>query len=70
MKIFTSVIIVLFFLYPCSAQSQKSYALTNVNLFNGFENKIFYASVVYVSAGKTERIGKQGDAISKEYEII
>lgn len=56
--------------YFASAQSQKNYALTNVNLFNGFENKIYPASIIWVKAGKIERIGKQGDVVSKEYEVV
>jgi imidazolonepropionase-like amidohydrolase len=69
MKIFTSTILLLL-CSLASAQSQKNYALINVNVFNGYENKIYPASIVWVKAGKIERMGKQGDAISKEYEII
>ena len=54
-----------------SAQlQQKNYVFTNVNLFNGVENKIFSNSAIYVKGGKIERIGKSGEAVSKEYEII
>jgi imidazolonepropionase-like amidohydrolase len=72
MKILASLTVSFFLFCPFSskAQAQKSYALTNVNLFNGFENKIYHASIVLVKAGKVDRIGKQGDAISSEYEII
>lgn len=70
MKILASITIILFFSFQTHAQTQKSYAITNVNLFNGFENKIHSASIVFVKAGKIERMGKQGDAIAKEYEII
>lgn len=69
MKIFTSTILLLL-CSLASAQSQKNYALINVNVFIGYENKIYPASIVWVKAGKIERMGKQGDAISKEYEII
>lgn len=70
MKILASMAIILFFSFHTHAQTQKSYAITNVNLFNGFENKIHRSTIVFVKAGKIERIGKQGDAISKEYEIM
>ena len=64
----------LILLLPCihlSAQlPQKNYVLINVNLFNGIDNKIFPNAVIYVKAGKVERIGKEGDPISKDYEAI
>lgn len=41
----------------------------NVNLFNGFENKVYPNSIVFVKLGKIERIGKDGDALSG-YEVI
>ncbi len=49
---------------------QKNYALTNVNLFNGVDNKISSNSIIYVKSGKIERIGKQGETITKDYEIV
>lgn len=70
MKMLASMAIMLSFSFHIQAQTQKSYAITNVNLFNGFENKIHSSTIVFVKAGKIERIGKQGDAISKDYEII
>jgi len=70
MRILAFTTIILLFSIHTNAQSQKSYAITNVNLFNGFENKIHSSSIVFVKAGKVERIGKQGDPVSKEYEII
>ncbi len=67
-------IAVLLLLLPLSfAQAQlaqKSYALTNVNLFNGVDNRITPGSVIYVKAGKIEKIGKAGEAIPKEYEVV
>lgn len=70
MKTIITLIILFFFYFPSHSQSQKSYALTNVNLFNGFENKIYNTSIVFVKAGKIERIGKQDDVVAKEYEVI
>lgn len=65
---------IFFLLAICSFASwgqlpQKNYALTNVNLFNGVDNRIITGSVIYVN-GKIEKIGKAGEAIPKEYEII
>lgn len=49
---------------------QKNYALTNVNVFNGVDNRIQTSAIIFVKAGKIEKLGKAGDAISKDYEII
>ena len=49
---------------------QNDYAMTNVNLFNGYENKIYPNTIVFVKAGKIERIGKTGDNIASSYVII
>lgn len=53
-----------------AAQVKNTYAIKNVNLFNGYENKIYPNAIVFVKAGKIDRIGKEGDTIEKEYEII
>ncbi len=55
--------------FPLMGQDLKSYALKNANLFNGIENKIYPNSIVFVKAGKIEKIGKDGDALSG-YEVI
>lgn len=49
---------------------QKNYVLTNVNLFNGVDNKIYPNSIIYVKAGKIEKISKDGEVLPKEYEVI
>lgn len=49
---------------------QKNYALININLFNGVDDKIILNSTLFIKAGKIERIGKKGETISKEYEVI
>ncbi len=49
---------------------QKDVALTNANLFNGTENKIYSNSIVFVKGGKIERIGKNGETIASTYQII
>ena len=49
---------------------QKSYALTNVNVFNGVDNRIFSGSIIYIKAGKIEKLGKVGEVIPKEYEVV
>jgi imidazolonepropionase-like amidohydrolase len=52
------------------AQVKNTYAIKNVNLFNGFENKIYPNAIVFVKAGKIDRVGIAGDKIDSEYEII
>ncbi len=49
---------------------QKNYALININLLNGVDDKIILNSTLFIKAGKIERIGKKGETISKEYEVI
>jgi len=49
---------------------QKDYALTNANLLNGVENKIFPNVTIFVKNGKIEKIGKSGEAISSNYTIV
>ncbi|MEQ9592750.1 MAG: amidohydrolase family protein [Cyclobacteriaceae bacterium] len=68
MKILTYLLTFAFTL-PMFAQ-QKDYALTNANLFNGIENKIYPNTTVFVKNGKIEKIGKSGDAISSNYTIV
>jgi imidazolonepropionase-like amidohydrolase len=60
-----------FFLTISMAIAQpKDLAITHVNLFNGFENKIYSDAIVFVKNGKIERIGKQGDPVGAQYEIV
>ncbi len=54
----------------CYGQSQKNYALTHLNLFNGYENKIHPNAIVLVKSGKIDRIGKEGETIPAGYEIV
>jgi len=70
MKIIISILFIISHAFHSNAQTQKSYALTNVKLFNGYENKIHQETIVFVKAGKVEKVGRQGDVISTEYEII
>jgi len=48
----------------------KDYALTNANLFNGVENKIYADAIVFVKNGKIEKIGKKGDPIASNYTVV
>jgi imidazolonepropionase-like amidohydrolase len=48
---------------------QKNYALLNVNLINGYENKVYPNSIVFVKQGKIEKIGKTSDPTTG-YEVI
>jgi imidazolonepropionase-like amidohydrolase len=52
------------------AAQPKDIALTNVNLFNGVDNRIQPGSVVYLKGGKIEKIGKAGESVPTSYEII
>ncbi len=68
MKVITCL---LSFLFVSAAMAQqKDYALTNANLFNGTENKIYADAIVFVKDGKVERVGKKGDAIGSNYAVI
>ena len=70
MKTITIALFVLAGGLACAQLPQKNYVLTNVNLFNGVDNKIYSNSAIYIKAGKIERIGKDGDVIQKEYEVL
>ncbi len=64
------ILLPLLFLLVNALAQQNDYAMTNVNLFNGYENKIYPNSIVFVKDGKIEKIGKQGDAIATSYTVI
>ncbi len=49
---------------------QQNYALTNVNLFNGYEDKIYQNVVVYVKGKHIEKIGKAGETIPPTYARV
>ncbi len=53
----------------CIAQD-ISYALTNANVFNGFDDRIIEDATVFVRDGKIERITAGDAAISSAYEVI
>ena len=66
-----AIILSLFISQLLHAQLQhKNYAFVNVNVFNGTDNKILTSSIIFVKAGKIEKIGKAGDSIAKDYEVI
>ncbi|MEJ0057889.1 MAG: amidohydrolase family protein [Bacteroidota bacterium] len=69
-KLLITLLVLLSVQFAIAQLPKKNYVLTNVNLFNGVENKIFPGSIIYISVGKIERIGKQGDTVPKEYEVI
>src|SRR6478609_1456164 len=70
MTIFFIVFILLNYQVATAQIPQKNYVLSNVNLFNGIDNKIFPNSLIFIKAGNIERIGKAGDIISSDYEVI
>ena len=63
-------LVLLVFVGHLSIGQQKDLAITHVNLFNGYENKIYAEAIVFVKGGKIERIGKQGDVVASTYEIV
>ncbi|MGE0773163.1 MAG: amidohydrolase family protein [Cyclobacteriaceae bacterium] len=48
----------------------QSLALTDVHVFNGFENKITSDAIVFIKDGKIEKIGTKGDPIDRDYQVI
>ncbi len=64
------ILLPLLFLMVDTWAQQNDYAITNINLFNGFENKIYPNTVVFVKSGKIERIGKAGEPISSNYTTL
>lgn len=64
------ITVLLLFLASIAHAQQKDFALTNANLFNGIENKIYADVVVFVKNGKIERIGRKGDPIAGNYTIV
>ncbi len=65
------LLITLLLLCPLAllAQNNKPQAFIQANLINGKENKVYANAIVFVRAGKIERIGKAGDDTSG-YELI
>jgi len=45
-------------------------AITNINLINGTEDKIYPQSIVFITGKTIERIGKAGDPIASKYQVI
>ncbi|MDZ4715680.1 MAG: amidohydrolase family protein [Cytophagales bacterium] len=71
MKTLSFVLIILLHVLPIHGQLvQKNYALINVQVFNGVDNRIQSGSIIFVKAGKIEKLGKTGDPVSKDYEVI
>ncbi|MFZ9981928.1 MAG: amidohydrolase family protein [Cyclobacteriaceae bacterium] len=48
----------------------QNLAITNINLINGLEDKVYPQSVVFINGKTIERIGKAGDPIASKYEVI
>ncbi len=70
MKVKLTFVLLLYWAGSFGQLQQKNYALTHVNLFNGVDNRIATGSIIFIKAGKIEKIGKDGDAIPKDYEVI
>ncbi|MEP2669249.1 MAG: amidohydrolase family protein [Cyclobacteriaceae bacterium] len=67
MKTITALLL---FITSFAIAQQADYALTNANLINGYENKVYTDAVVFVKNGKIEKIGKKGDAIASNYTVV
>lgn len=67
MKTITTLLL---FITSFAIAQQADYALTNANLINGYENKVYTDAVVFVKNGKIEKIGKKGDAIASNYTVV
>lgn len=64
------ILLIFLLLFPLLLFGQKKYVLTNVHVCNGVDNRITTGAQIYVSGGKIEKIGKNGEAIPKDYEAI
>lgn len=60
----------LLFIASFAYAQQQDYALTNANLINGIENKVYPNAIVFVKNGKIEKIGKKGDDIASNYTVV
>lgn len=67
MKTITTLLL---FITSFAIAQQADYALTNANLINGFENKVYPDAIVFVKNGMIEKIGKKGDAIASTYTVV
>ena len=65
-----SAVLVLVGLSQLSLAQDASYALTNVNLFNGVDNRIQEGATVFVKEGRIERIVGSNASIPSGYETI
>lgn len=72
MRIYTWLMLVILLLSAGqSAFAQgESFAITNANLFNGVDNRIYGNRNVLVRNGKIERITENGVSISSDYVVI
>ena len=50
--------------------SGQDLAIKNVHLITGSENQVTSKSIIFISGKSIERIGKEGDAIDKKYQVI
>ena len=65
-----SSLVLLLCLSQLSMAQGTSYALTNVNVFNGIDDRIQEGAIVLVSDGKIERIANGNASIPAGYEVI
>jgi imidazolonepropionase-like amidohydrolase len=64
------LVLFLILLYSGSFAQPKKLALLNAHLFNGVDNRIQTNTIIFINGRLIERIGKTGDAIPSDYEVI
>ena len=71
MKKLIPLLFLLIYVCPTNGQMvRKDIALIHVNIFNGVDNTIARDAIILIKNGKIERIGRAGEAVPKDYEIV
>lgn len=71
MKKLIPLLFLLIYVCPTNGQMvRKDIALIHVNIFNGVDNTITRDAIILIKNGKIERIGRAGEAVPKDYEIV
>ncbi len=71
MKKLIPLLFLLIYVCPTNGQMvRKDIALIHVNIFNGVDNTIARDAIILIKNGKIERLGRAGEAVPKDYEIV
>lgn len=71
MKKLIPLLFLLIYVCPTNGQMvRKDIALIHVNIFNAVDNTITRDAIILIKNGKIERIGRAGEAVPKDYEIV